>query len=100
MIFKKEEIIKREKDFLKNERNLINKIINKIKLLSENKNDENKSKDYSHLKTISVIRIFFYGVMKLRYLFNHIKYKQANITDDDIINTIFEMLFRDDTEKL
>ena len=100
LIFTKEDIIKREKDFLKNERNLINKIINKIKLLSENKNDENKSKDYSHLKTISAISRFCYGVMKLRGLFNHIKYKQANITDDDIINTIFEMLFRDDTEKL
>ena len=38
--------------------------------------------------------------MKLRGLFKHVKYKQANITDDDIINTIFEMLFRDDNEKL
>ena len=79
---------------------MIDKIINKIKLLPENKNAENKSKDYSHLKTISSISRFCYGVMKLRGLFQHIKYKQANVTDDDIVNTIFELLFRDDKEKL
>ena len=97
---KKEDIIKKEKEFLTNEKNLINKIINKIKLLPEKKIVENKSKDYSHLKTITSINRFCYGVMKLRALFNQIKYKNENITDDDIINTVFEMLFRDDNEKL
>ena len=38
--------------------------------------------------------------MKLRKLFQQIKYEKAKITDDDIINTIFEMLFRDDTDKI
>ena len=100
LIFNKEDIIKREKEFFNNEKNLINQIINKIKLLPENKKDGNESKDYSHLRTITSISRFCYGIMKLRSLFNQIKYKQANITDDDIISTIFEMLFRDDNEKI
>ena len=28
------------------------------------------------------------------------KYEEAKITDEDIINTVFEMLFKDDTEKI
>ena len=96
----KEDIIKRQKEFLHNEKDLINNIIDKIKLLPENKIDENKSKNYSYLRTISSISRFCYGVMKLRKLFKQIKYKQANIIDDDIINTVFEILFRDDNKKI
>ena len=100
VIANKEDIIKRKKEFLTREKNLINKIINKINILPENKNVVNKSKDYSHLKTISAISRFCYGVMKLRGIFRNIKYEKAKITDDEIINTVFEILFRDDNEKL
>ncbi len=37
--------------------------------------------------------------MKLRTLFSQNKYNNEQITDDDIINTVFELLFRDDNEK-
>jgi hypothetical protein len=100
LILKKEDILKKEKEFLNKEQNLIKKIINKLKLLPDTKGSETKSKDYSHLKTITSINRFCYGIMKLRALFNQIKYKNEQITDDDIINTVFEMLFRDDNEKL
>ena len=38
--------------------------------------------------------------MKLKQNFEDIKYEKANITIDDNINTVFEMLFRVDTENL
>ena len=87
----KEEILKKEKEFLNNEKDLINKILNKIKLLPENKSSENKSKEYSHLKTITAINRFCYGIMKLKTLFSQTKYNNEKITDEDIINTVFEM---------
>ena len=98
--FKKEDIIKREKEFLKNEKNIIDSIISKIKLLPEHKNSEKISKDYSHLRTISSINRLCYGVMKLRGFFKQIKYEKSQISDNDIIDTVFELLFRDDNEKL
>ena len=100
MILTKEDIIKREKEFLKNEQNLVQKIIEKIKLLPESKDSNTKSKEYSHLKTISSISRFCYGIMKLRVLFKQTKYQKTKITDEDIINTVFDMLFRDDNEKI
>ena len=100
IVIKKEDIIKRENEFLKNEKNIISEIINKIKLLPETKNSENKSKDYSHLRTITSLSRLCYGVMKLRIFFKQIKYEKAKITDNDIINTVFELLFKDDNEKL
>jgi hypothetical protein len=72
----------------------------KITILSLYKNDEKHSKEYSHLRTITSLNRFCYGVMKLRKIFKQIKYEKENITDDDIINTVFELLFRDDNEKL
>ena len=96
----REEIIKKEKEFLNNEEDLIKKMYDKITILSLYKNDEKHSKEYSHLRTITSLNRFCYGVMKLRKIFKQIKYEKENITNDDIVNTVFEMLFRDDNEKL
>jgi len=95
-----EEIIKKEKEFLNNEKVFIKKISDKIKILPLNKENEDKRKEYSHLRTITSLNLFCYGIMKLRKIFKQTKYEEFNIKDDDIINTIFEMLFRDDNEKL
>jgi len=103
----KEDIKKKENEFLNKEQNLIIKMIEKIKLLPDNKTSPpitkkekkqtNQIKEYSHLKTISSISRFCYGVRKLRLLF---KKKNKNIKDDDIINTVFEILFRDDSKNI
>ena len=94
----KEEMINKENKFMNDEKNMINKIIDKIKILPEKK-ESNKS-EYSHIRTISALSRFCYGIKKLRTLFRQIKYEKDKITDDDIINTVFEMIFRDDTEKV
>ena len=73
----KEEIIRKEKEFLYKEKDMINKIINKIKILPENKNSLNKSLYYPHLRTISTISRFCYGIYKLRNYF--IKKNMKNI---------------------
>jgi len=97
----KEEIIKKENEFMNKEKNMLNKIIDKIKILPENKiNNESNISEYSHIRTISALNRFCYGIQKLRKLFGSIKYETDKITDDDIINTVFEILFRDDTEKI
>ena len=100
IVLNKEEIIQKEKEFLNNENNLIEKIIKKINILPLNKNDEIQSKEYSSLRTISSLNRFCYGIMKLKKIFKQKKYEKDNIADDDIINTVFEMLFRDNNEKL
>ena len=100
MIENKEEIIKKEKEFLNGEKELIKRIYDKIQILPLNKEDAKQTKDYSHLRTITSLNRLCYGVMKLRKIFKQIKYEKENITDDDIINTVFELLFRDDNEKL
>jgi hypothetical protein len=61
-----EKIIKKEKEFLNNENKFINNVIEKIKLLPLNKDDENKSKEYSHIRTIAALNSFCYGIMKLK----------------------------------
>ena len=99
-IINKEEIIKKENEFLIKEKEMIEKIIRKINILPEVKIDGKNSVEYSHLKTITALSRFCYGIMKLRKIFSQVKYEKSQITDDDIINTVFEMLFRDDTEKL
>ena len=43
---------------------------------------------------------FCYSIFKLRKIFGEIKYENYKITDEDIINTVFEMIFRDDYEKI
>ena len=98
----KEEIVKKEKEFLNNENNMIQKIIQKIKILPLQKNEQNEKieRRYSHLRTITSLNRFCYGIMKLREYFKKTKYEDNKITDDDIVNTVFEMLFRDDTENL
>ena len=96
----KEEIIKKEKEFLKNEKDLISKICSKIKILPEVKIEEKNTSNYSHLRTLTSLSRFCYGIMKLRNIFKQVKYEKAKITDDDIIDTVFEMLFRDNTEKI
>ncbi len=79
---------------------MINKIIQKIKILPEQKNEKTETK-YSHLRTITSLNRFCYGIMKLKKIFfEQIKYQKANITIDDIIDTVFEMLFRDNTEEI
>jgi len=67
---------------------MINKIIQKIKILPEQKNEKTETK-YSHLRTITSLNRFCYGIMKLKKIFfEQIKYQKANITIDDIIMTI------------
>ena len=61
----KEEIILKEKEFLSTEKDMIKKIVNKINILSLNNNDENKSGEYPHIRTISSLSRFCYGIMKL-----------------------------------
>ena len=100
IIENKEEIIKNEKEFSNNEKILISKICGKIKKLPEIKIENKKNIDYSHLRTITSLSRFCYGIKKLRKLFKQTKYEEAKITDDDIINTVFDMLFRDDTDKI
>ena len=96
----KEESIKKEKEFLIKEKDMIQKIIQKIKILPEKKEQKTSTK-YSHLRTISSLNRFCYGIMKLKQtFFEQIKYEKANITIDDIINTVFELLFRDNTEEI
>ena len=74
--------------------------MSKINILSLNNKDENKSNEYSHFMTISALSKFCYGIMKLRKVFKQIKYTKDNITDEDIINSVFELLFRDDSQKI
>ncbi len=78
---------------------MIQKIIQKIKILPEKKEEKTSTK-YSHLRTISSLNRFCYGIMKLKQTFEKIKYNNANIKIDDIINTVFELLFRDNTEEI
>jgi len=94
----KEEMINKENKFMNEEKNMINKIIDKIKILPEKK--ESNNSEYSHIRTISALNRFCYGIKKLRNLFRQIKYEKDKITDDEIINVVFEMLFRDDIEKV
>ena len=96
----KSKIIQKEKEFILNKKVMINKIISKIKILPENKNDENKSEEYPHLRTISAISRFCYGINKLIKYFKNDKYSNDNINEDDIVNTVFEMIFRKDSEKI
>ena len=100
----KEEIIKKEKEFLNIERSFINKIMKKFKILLLKKamktDVDNESIEYSHLRTISALNRFCYGIIKLKKIFSTIKYENNKITDDDKINTVFELLFRDDSTKL
>ena len=93
-------IIQKEKEFLNNKKGMIKKIITKIKNLPENKDNKNKSQEYPHLRTISAISRFCYGINKLMKYFNNEKYSKDNINEDDIINTVFEMIFREDSEKI
>ena len=79
---------------------MISHICEKIKKLPEIKIENKKNIDYSHLRTITSLSRFCYGIKKLRKLFKQTKYEEAKITDDDIINTVFDMLFRDDTDKI
>ena len=98
-ITNKEDLEKKDIEFLHKEKNLINKIIDKIKILPENKqNNESIESDYSHLRTISAISRFCYGIYKLRKIFGDIKYENNNITDEDIINTVFDMIFKNQNE--
>ena len=96
----KDKIIQKEQEFLINKKDMINKIITKIKILPENKDDKNKSQEYPHLRTISAISRFCYGINKLIKYFKNEKYSKDNIKEDDIINTVFEMIFREDSEKI
>ena len=79
-----EEIIKKEKEFLNNEKVFIKKISDKIKILPLNKENEDKRKEYSHLRTITSLNLFCYGIMKLRKIFKQTKYEEFNIKDDVI----------------
>lgn len=91
----KEEIEVKEKQFLKNKEIMIQKIVNKIKLLPD-KIVEDKSKEYPHLKTISAISRFCYGIKKLKSYLENGKYQKFKISEDDIINTVFDMLFKEE----
>ena len=77
---------------------MIQKIIQKIKILPLQKNEQNEKieRRYSHLRTITSLNRFCYGIMKLKTFFG----KNANIKIDDIINTVFEILFRDNTNEI
>jgi hypothetical protein len=77
---------------------MIQKIVNKIKLLPD-KIVEDKSKEYPHLKTISAISRFCYGIKKLKAYLENRKYQKFNISEDDIINTVFDMLFKEEEKK-
>jgi hypothetical protein len=77
---------------------MIQKIVNKIKLLPD-KIVEDKSKEYSHLKTISAISRFCYGIKKLKAYLENGKYQKFKISEDDIINTVFDMLFKEEEKK-
>ena len=96
----KEEIIKKEKEFAEKEKELISKICSKIKFLPETKVEDKNGTGYSHLRTITSLSRLCYGIKKLRNILQQTKYEEAKITDDDIINTVFDMLFKDDTEKI
>ena len=95
----KEELVIRENEFIIKEKNLINLIFNKITNLPESRTKPN-AYGYSHLRTMTALSRFCYSVFKLRKIFREIKYENHKITDDDIINTVFEMIFRDDYEKI
>ena len=77
---------------------MIQNIIQKIKILPQQKNEQNEKieRRYSHLRTITSLNRFCYGIMKLKTFFG----KNANIKIDDIINTVFEILFRDNTNEI
>ena len=98
-VLDKEEIIKKEKEFIIKEKDMINKIINKIIILQEIKNSEN-IQGYSHLRTISALNRFCYCIKKLKKIFGEIKYENYKIGNDDIINTVFDMLFKDEYDKI
>ena len=93
----------KENKFINDEKNMIIKILPKNKENKENeKNKENKENNinkYSHIRTISALSRFCYGIAKKRKLFRQ-KYEKDKIKDDDIINTVFEIIFRDDNEKV
>ncbi len=94
----KEETIKKEKEFLIKEKDIFKNLFKKI--LPEKKEEKTSTK-YSHLRTISSLNRFCYGIMKLKQtFFEKIKYEKANKTIDDIINTVLELLFRDNTEEM
>ncbi len=79
---------------------MISKIFEKIKILRENKIEDKKGINYSYLRTITSLSRLSYGIKKLRKIFKRKKYEEAKITDDDIIKIVFDILFRDDTEKI
>ena len=66
----KEEIEKKENDFILKEKKLINKIISKLNILPIKKeNNEDNKNDYSHLRTMSSIYRFCYCISKLKKIF-------------------------------
>ena len=62
--------------------------------------DTEKSKrDYTHKLTMTAISRLCYSIMKLKKEFQG-KYTKYNISEQDIVDTVFELLFREKTENI
>ena len=79
---------------------MISLIIKKIKKLPKFFRNEENCTEYSNYRTIKSLSRFWYGVMRLKKNFEHIKYGKGNISIDDIVNTVFDLLFKKNTEEI
>ena len=97
----KKEIIKKEKKFSDENKKLIEQVIKKLRLLPKKilSDDEKSKKDYTQKLTMTAISRFCYSIMKLKKEFQG-KYVKYNITETDIVDTVFELLFREKTENI
>ena len=97
----KKEIIEKEKKFSNENKQLIGQIIKKLKLLPKTilTDTEKSLKDYTHKLTMTAISRLCYSIMKLKKEFQG-KYIKYNITETDIVDTVFELLFREKTENI
>ena len=97
----KKELIKQEKKFSDENKKLIEQVIKKLNLLpKEMLSDEEKSKkDYTHQLTMAAISRFCFSIMKLKKEFQG-KYVKYNISETDIVDTVFELLFREKSENI
>jgi MoxR-like ATPase len=97
----KKEIIEKEKKFANENKQLIEQIIKKLKYLPKTTltDTEKSTKDYTHKLTMTAISRLCYSIMKLKKEFQG-KYTNYNITEKDIVDTVFELLFREKTENI
>ena len=97
----KKELIEKEKKFANENKQLIDQVIKKLKYLPKTPltDTEKSTRDYTHQLTMTAISRLCYSIMKLKKEFQG-KYTNYNITETDIVDTVFELLFKEKTENI